>query len=88
MLNSSESEGWQDWFGLAGLDFSQSQKGLSIADSNSRVQAVIDGQGIALWDQLVAPEVNSGQLQYLSDIWLDEYGYYVHAREGALRIRP
>jgi hypothetical protein len=30
----------------------------------------------------VAPEVNSGQFQYLSDIWLDEYGYYVHAREG------
>ena len=71
-----------DWFGLAGLDFSQSQKGLSMADSNSRVQAVIDGQGIALWDQLVTPEVNSGHLQYLSDIWLDEYGYYLHAKES------
>ena len=30
----------------------------------------------------MAPEVNSGQFQYFSDIWLDEYGYYVHAREG------
>ena len=60
------------------------QKGLSVADSNSRVQAVIDGQGIALWDQLVTPEVNSGHLQYLSDIWLDEYGYYVHANEGGV----
>ena len=84
LLDSSESEGWQDWFDLASLDFSQSQKGLSVADSNSRVQAVIDGQGIALWDQLVTPEVNSGHLQYLSDIWLDEYGYYVHANEGGV----
>ena len=84
LLDSSESKGWQDWFDLAGLDFSQSQKGLSVADSNSRVQAVIDGQGIALWDQLVTPEVNSGHLQYLSDIWLDEYGYYVHANEGGV----
>ncbi|MGB1952249.1 MAG: LysR family transcriptional regulator [Marinobacter sp.] len=84
LLDSSESEGWQDWCDLAGLDFSQSQKGLSVADSNSRVQAVIDGQGIALWDRLVTPEVNSGHLQYLSDIWLDEYGYYVHANEGGV----
>lgn len=84
LLDSSESEGWQDWCDLAGLDFSQSQKGLSVADSNSRVQAVIDGQGVALWDQLVTPEVNSGHLQYLSDIWLDEYGYYVHANEGGV----
>ncbi len=84
LLDSSESEGWQDWFDLAGLDFSQSQKGLSVADSNSRVQAVIDGQGVALWDQLVTPEVNSGHLQYLSDIWLDEYGYYVHTNQGGV----
>ena len=81
-LDPSESAGWQDWFDLASLDLGQSQKGLSIADSNSRVQAVIDGQGIALWDQLVTPEVNSGQLQPFSDIWLDGYGYYVLAREG------
>ena len=26
----------------------------------------------------------SGHLQYLSDIWLDEYGYYVHANEGGV----
>ena len=26
----------------------------------------------------------SGRLQYLSDIWLDEYGYYVHANEGGV----
>jgi len=87
LLDSSESTGWQDWFDLAGLDFSQSQKGLSIADSNSRVQAVIDGQGIALWDLLVSPEVSSGRLHYLSDIWLDNYGYYVQAKKSNLESK-
>ena len=87
LLDSSESTGWQDWFDLAGLDFSQSQKGLSIADSNSRVQAVIDGQGIALWDRLVSPEVSSGRLHYLSDIWLDDYGYYVQAKKSNLESK-
>ena len=72
LLDSSDSIGWQDWFDRAGLDLTQSQQGLSIADSNSCVQAIIDGQGIALWDRLVAYEINSGHLHYLSDIWLDE----------------
>ena len=87
LLDSSESTGWQDWFDLAGLDFSQSQKGLSIADSNSRVQAVIDGQGIALWDLLVSPELSSGRLHYLSDIWLDDYGYYMQAKKSNLESK-
>ena len=87
LLDSSESTGWQEWFDLAGLDFSQSQKGMSIADSNSRVQAVIDGQGIALWDLLVSPELSSGRLHYLSDIWLDDYGYYVQAKKSNLESK-
>ena len=87
LLDSSDSAGWQDWFDRAGLDLKNSQQGLSIADSNSRVQAVIDGQGIALWDRLVAHEISSGHLQYLSDIWLDEYGYYVRAKDSSLESK-
>ncbi len=87
LLDSSDSAGWQDWFDRAGLDLKNSQQGLSIADSNSRVQAVIDGQGIALWDLLVAHEISSGNLQYLSDIWLDEYGYYVRAKDSSLESK-
>ena len=87
LLDSSDSAGWQDWFDRAGLDLQNSQQGLSIADSNSRVQAVIDGQGIALWDRLVAHEISSGHLQYLSDIWLDEYGYYVRAKDSSLESK-
>ena len=87
LLDSSESTGWQDWFNRAGLDYKNSQQGLSIADSNSRVQAVIDGQGVALWDRLVAPEVSSGSLHYLSDIWLDDYGYYAQAKKSNLESK-
>lgn len=87
LLDSSDSAGWQDWFDRAGLNLKNSQQGLSIADSNSRVQAVIDGQGIALWDRLVAHEISSGHLQYLSDIWLDEYGYYVRTKDSSLESK-
>ena len=87
LLDSSDSIGWQDWFDRAGLDLTQSQQGLSIADSNSRVQAIIDGQGVDLWDRLVAYEINSGHLHYLSDIWLDEYGYYVRANDSNLESK-
>ena len=41
------------------------------------MQAVIDGQGIALWDDLVAPEIISGQLVELTDRKLDTSGYYI-----------
>ena len=61
--------------------------GLSNADSNSRVQAIIDGQGIALWDRFIAYEINSGHLHYLSDIWLDKYGYYVRANDSSLESK-
>ena len=84
LFDSSESIGWQDWFSRAGIDFKKSIQGVSISDSNSRVQAVIDGQGIALWDHLVSPEINSGNLHYLSNIQLDEYGYYIRVKENIL----
>tara|TARA_A100001234_G_C12560702_1_gene357233 strand:+ start:40 stop:918 length:879 start_codon:yes stop_codon:yes gene_type:complete len=84
LFDSSESAGWQDWFNHAGFDFKKSIQGVSIADTNSRVQAVIDGQGIALWDHLVSPEIKSGNLHYLSDIWLDKYGYYIKVKESSL----
>lgn len=84
LFDSSESIGWQDWFSHAGIDFKKSIQGVSILDSNSRVQAVIDGQGIALWDHLVSPEINSGNLHYLSNIQLDEYGYYIRVKENIL----
>ena len=48
-----------------------------IPDSNDRLQAVIDDQGIALWDELMSSKLESGELCYLSDIAIEEAGYFL-----------
>ena len=75
--DSSGDTGWRAWHAAAGLAYLPSKSSLVIPDSNSRVQAVIDGQGIALWDDLVTPEIISGQLVELTDRKLDTSGYYI-----------
>lgn len=75
--DSSGDTGWRAWHRAVGLPYLPSKSSLTIPDSNSRVQAVIDGQGIALWDDLVAPEIKSGQLVELTYRKLDTSGYYL-----------
>jgi hypothetical protein len=58
-----------------------------IADPNSCVQAVIDGQRIALWGRAANPEANSGHLHYPLDNWLHEHGYYVRVSVNAQKIK-
>lgn len=50
---------------------------LIIPDPNVRVQAVIDGQGIALMDDLVTDELERGKLHRLSEACLPDYGYFL-----------
>jgi DNA-binding transcriptional LysR family regulator len=50
---------------------------LVIPDPNVRVQAVIDGQGVALYDRLVDDEVAVGRLYQYSAVALQDYGYYL-----------
>ena len=75
--DSSGDAGWRAWHAAAGLPYAPSRSSLTIPDSNSRVQAVVDGQGIALWDDLVAPEVEAGTLVPLTDTQLEGEGYRV-----------
>lgn len=77
LADSSGERGWRAWHAVAGLPYKPRRHALTLPDSNSRVQAVIDGQGIALWDRLVEPEVRAGRLTYASDIWLESCGYYL-----------
>jgi DNA-binding transcriptional LysR family regulator len=60
--DSSGSTGWREWHRRAGPEYRPMHKRLVISDSNDRVQAVIDGQGIAQWDALVQNELDSGEL--------------------------
>jgi len=48
-----------------------------IPDANMRVQAIIDEQGIALFDELVSDEVSRCRLVRPSNVTLDGFGYYV-----------
>ncbi|MEM6890703.1 MAG: LysR substrate-binding domain-containing protein [Pseudomonadota bacterium] len=75
--DSSGDEGWRAWHQAAGLPYSPSRSSLTIPDSNSRVQAVVDDQGIALWDDLVGPEFGDGTLVRLSDARIENAGYFV-----------
>ena len=72
-----DSVAWQDWHDVAGLDASDASASLVIPDPNVRVQAVIDGQGVALYDRLVADEVSAGRLYQYRPVSLDDYGYYL-----------
>ena len=71
------SQAWLDWFDKAGIEWAAESSDLVIPDPNVRVQAVIDGQGVGLYDRLVEDEVTAGRLYQYHDIELDEYGYYL-----------
>lgn len=59
---------WADWFGSVGVDRRRVPKGLQINDYVLVVQAVIEGQGVALgWRHLVEGLVEKGVLVRLTD---------------------
>ncbi len=79
-----DSEAWRDWHEAAGLPYRTTRDDLVIPDPNVRVQAVIDGQGLALNDALIASELDAGQLHRISEVELGDYGYYLAYPRGAL----
>jgi len=72
-----DSAAWSQWFKVAGLPYLGQTDTLIIPDPNVRVQAVIDGQGVALNDELVDAEIKAGTLHRLSDTELSDFGYYL-----------
>jgi len=76
------SQAWRDWFAAAGFEWMPGSNDLVIPDPNVRVQAVIDGQGIALYDFLVEDEVEAGRLYQYQPVRLDAYGYYLVYQRG------
>ena len=75
--DASGMEGWKLWHALTGLNYDPRHKPVHLPDANSRLQAVISGNGIALLDELAKPEIDAGLLKPISDIWLEGYNYYV-----------
>ena len=77
LRDHDHSNAWSDWFNAAGLPGPFRKDTLIIPDPNVRVQAVIDGQGIALNDDLVNRELEVGELVRLSEVELTSYGYFL-----------
>lgn len=84
LQDREESVAWRDWHKAAGLNYQSARGGLVVPDPNVRVQAVIDGQGIALNDALVASELAAGRLFAISNVELEDYGYFLAYPKGAL----
>ena len=78
------STAWQQWYEAAGLDYRPKQDPLVIPDPNVRVEAVINGQGIALNDALISAEIDANRLYQISPIELSEYGYFLAYGKGSL----
>lgn len=88
LRDRDDSNAWSDWLDAAALPPQAQQDTLIIPDPNVRVQAVIDGQGIALMDELVKEERENAKLIRLSDTVLPDYGYFIFQPYQAVVAEP
>lgn len=79
---------WQDWFEASGISMPSFNQRLVIQDPNVRAQAVIDGQGLALYDELIADEVINGRIFQYTKTKLENYGFYVLYPENTSQSSP
>ena len=77
LRDRKNSNAWSEWYSKAGLKITSRFDTLIIPDPNVRVQAVLDGQGVALNDALISDEIHKGRLFRLSDVELSDYGYFL-----------
>ena len=68
---------WSEWLAEAGLPQIAHRGSLTIPDPNVRVQAVLDGQGIAINDALARHELDAGILCRISAVEMRNYGYHL-----------
>ncbi|MEM7257900.1 MAG: LysR substrate-binding domain-containing protein [Pseudomonadota bacterium] len=85
LRDREDSNAWSHWFKLAGLSIDTRMDSLIIPDPNVRVQAVLDGQGVALNDELVSNELQRRELFRLSEIELGDYGYHLAYEKSSLQ---
>lgn len=87
LRDHDDSDAWTDWKRDAGIAATARRDSLIIPDPNVRVQAVVNGQGVALMDDLAEPELGDGNLVRLSEQELPDYGYFIVVPFGGKRTR-
>ena len=75
--DASGMAAWRDWHDLAGLTFAPKKNALALPDANTRLQAIIAGNGLGMQDELAEPEIESGRLVWLSDIAISNFAYCI-----------
>lgn len=88
LRDRDDSNAWSDWLEAAALPPQARRDALIIPDPNVRVQAVINGQGIALMDELVKNEMADAKLLRLSETQLSDYGYFIYRSHHAPATEP
>ncbi|MEM9912370.1 MAG: LysR family transcriptional regulator [Pseudomonadota bacterium] len=77
LRDRDDSNAWSEWLNIAELAPQRRSEAVVTPDPNVRVQAVINGQGLALMDCLVTDEMKNAKLFRLSDLELADYGYFL-----------
>ena len=75
--DASGMAAWRDWHDIAGLTFAPKKNALSLPDANSRLQAVIAGNGLGMQDAFAEPEIESGHLVWISELALTNFAYCI-----------
>ncbi|MEM7076153.1 MAG: LysR family transcriptional regulator [Pseudomonadota bacterium] len=86
--DASGMTAWRDWHDRAGLPFAPTRNALSLPDANSRLQAVMSGNGLGLQDEFAAPEIESGRLVWISERALTNFAYCILPPAGGHLSTP
>lgn len=78
LIHEENHLGWQQWFLKATGKEMTAIKGFHIDDTNVRMNAVLNGQGIMLGcPVLLRPLMEKKEIVQLFDVYLDEYAYFL-----------
>lgn len=81
LLHERTVGNWPRWLSLAGDPRPGPQRHIFIDDTNVRIQATVDGQGVALSNpKLLAPQIAQGRLVAPFDTMLIGHNYYILSR--------
>ena len=85
LLHEQNYDTWKKWLKAAGARKVNARHGSIIDDSNVRIQAAIDGQGVAMGAPvLLDDDLATGRLVAPFELMLDDWAYYIIYPSGAL----
>jgi LysR family glycine cleavage system transcriptional activator len=86
LLDEVDYDSWGDWLTHAGMPNLEARQRIVIDDSNVRLQAAINGQGVELTCRsLIDEDLAAGRLVQPFNLSLEDFAYYlVYPSDAAL----